>query len=110
MFQDKYVFAQLTAFLNRTQFSNYVRKYDGNRYVKHLTCWKQLLAMMFGQLSNVLYDIEAQVPVFYTVTTASKNDSTAMSSIPYEPNCYYIFDRAYDTFKELFKIHLTGSY
>ncbi len=29
MFQDKYVFSQLTAFLNRTQFNNYVRKYDG---------------------------------------------------------------------------------
>ena len=52
VFQDKYVFAQLTAFLNRTQFNNYVRKYDGNRYVKHFTCWNQLLAMMFGQLSN----------------------------------------------------------
>ena len=51
MFQDKYVFVQLTAFLNRTQFNNYVRKYDGNRYVKHFTCWNQLLAMMFGQLS-----------------------------------------------------------
>ena len=211
MFQDKYVFAQLTAFLNRTQFNNYVRKYDGNRYVKHFTCWNQLLAMMFGQLSNreslrdlivaleahrakqyhlglgrntivkatlayanqtrdyrifedfafymmkeackkretnilnipgkkyafdsttiplclatfpwakfrskkggvkahVLYDVEAQVPAFYTVTTASKHDSTAMSSITYEPNSYYIFDRAYDTFKELYKIHLTGSY
>ena len=52
MFQDKYVFSQLTAFLNRTQFNNYVRKYDGNRYVKHFTCWNQMLAMMFGQLSN----------------------------------------------------------
>ena len=29
-----------------------VDKYDGNRYVKHFTCWNQLLAMMFGQLSN----------------------------------------------------------
>ena len=37
MFQDKYVFSQLTAFLNRTQFNNYVRKYDGNRYVKHFS-------------------------------------------------------------------------
>lgn len=211
MFQDKYVFVQLTAFLNGTQFNNYVRKYDGNRYVKHFTCWNQLLAMMFGQLSyseslrdlivaleahratqyhlglgrntivkatlayanqtrdyrifedfafymmkeackkretsilnipgkkyafdsttiplclatfpwakfrskkggvkaHVLYDVEAQVPAFYTVTTASKHDSTAMSSITYEPNRYYIFDRAYDTFKELYKIHLTGSY
>ena len=52
MFQNKYVFSQLTAFLNRTQFNNYVRKYDGNRYVKHFTCWNQMLAMMFGQLSN----------------------------------------------------------
>ncbi len=211
MFQDKYVFSQLTAFLNRTQFNNYVRKYDGNRYVKHFTCWNQMLAMMFGQLSNreslrdlivafeahrakqyhlglgrepiakttlatanqnrdyrifedfafymmkeacekrttnildisgkkyafdsttiplclatfpwakfrskkggvkahILYDIEAQVPAFYTVTTASKHDSTAMSSIHYEPNAYYIFDRAYDSFKELYRIHLTDSF
>ena len=46
MFQDKYVFAQPTAFLNRTQFNNYVRKYDGDRYVKHFTCWNQLLAII----------------------------------------------------------------
>ena len=211
MNQDKYFFSQLSTFLNRTQFNNYVRKYDGNRYVKHFTCWNQLLAMMFGQLSNreslrdlivaleahqgkryhlglgrepiakttlasanqnrdyrifedfafymmkeacekratnlldvpgrkyafdsttiplclatfpwakfrkkkggvkahVLYDIETQVPAFYTVTTASKHDSTAMSAINYEPNAYYIFDRAYDSFKDLYRIHLTGSF
>ncbi len=52
MFQYKYVFAQLTSFLNRVQFNKYVRKYDGNRYAKHFTCWNQLLAMIFGQLSN----------------------------------------------------------
>ena len=58
MFQDKYVFAQLTAFLNRTQFNNVVRKYDGNRYVKQFTCWNQLLAMMFGQLSRGIREIK----------------------------------------------------
>lgn len=52
MFHEKYVFSQLTAFLNRTQFNNYVRKHDGNRYVKQFTCWNQLLTMMFGQLCN----------------------------------------------------------
>lgn len=52
MNQDKYVFAQLTAFMNRTQFNNCVRMYDGNHDVKHFTCWNQLLAMMFGHLSN----------------------------------------------------------
>lgn len=59
-----------------------------------------------GVKAHVLYDIKAQVPAFYTVTTASKHDSTAMSSIHYEPNAYYIFDRAYDSFKELYRIHL----
>lgn len=211
MNQDKYVFAQLVEFLNNNKFRKLVDKYDGNHYVKHFTCWNQLLAMMFGQLSNreslrdlivalqahkskryhlglgrepiakttlatanqnrdyrifedfafymmkeasekratnildipgkkyafdsttiplclatfpwakfrrkkggtkthVLYDIEAQVPAFYTVTTASKHDSTVMNTIPYEPNAYYIFDRAYDSFRELYRIHLTGSY
>ena len=33
-----------------------------------------------------------------------------MSSIHYEPNAYYIFDRAYDSFKELYRIHLTDSF
>lgn len=59
-----------------------------------------------GVKAHVLYDIEAQVPAFYTVTTASKHDSTAMSSIHYEPNAYYIFNRAYDSFKELYRIIL----
>lgn len=53
MFKDKYVFAQLTTFLNRTQFNNYVHKYNGIRYMKHITCRNQLLAIMFGQLSNL---------------------------------------------------------
>lgn len=52
MFQDKYVFAQLTTFLDRNHFNYLVRKYGGDKYVKHFTCWNQLLALMFGQLSN----------------------------------------------------------
>lgn len=52
MNQDKYVFAQLVEFLNNNKFRKLVDKYDGNHYVKHFTCWNQLLAMMFGQLSN----------------------------------------------------------
>ena len=52
MFQDKYVFAQLASFLNRSKFNRIVTKYDGDKYVKHFTCWNQLLALMFGQLSN----------------------------------------------------------
>ena len=52
MNKDKYVFAQLLEYLDYDKFRHLVDKYDGNRYVKHLTCWNQLLALMFGQLGN----------------------------------------------------------
>lgn len=52
MFQGKYVFAQLVSFFNRSKFNRIVSKYNGDKYVKHFTCWNQLLALMFGQLSN----------------------------------------------------------
>ena len=149
MNQDKYVFAQLTAFLNRIQFNNFVRKYDANQnrdyrifedfavYIMKEVCekratnilnipenkyafdsttiplclaifpWEKFRSKKGGVKVHVLYDIEAQVPAFYTVTTASKHDSTVMCSIHYEPNTYYIFNRAYDSFKELYYIGYT---
>ena len=211
MNKDKYVFAQLLEFLDYDKFRHLVDKYGGNKYVKHLTCWNQLLALMFGQLSNreslrdvivaieahrskcfhlgfgrkpiakttlatanqnrdyrifeefafytmsqareksaenifklggkvyafdsttiplclsvfwwakfrkkkggvkahVLYDLEAQVPAFYHITTASVHDSKAMQEIPYETNAYYIFDRGYNNFKELYRIQRMESF
>ena len=52
MNKDKYVFSQITSILDRSMFNDYVRKYHGDKYVKHFTCWNQLLVLMFGQLSN----------------------------------------------------------
>ncbi len=52
MNKEKYIFAQLIEFLNNDKFRYIVRKYNGDRYVKHFTCWNQLLVMMFGQLAN----------------------------------------------------------
>lgn len=210
MFQDKYVFAQLVSFFNRSKFNRIVSKYKGDKYVKHFSCWNQLLVLMFGQLSNreslrslivaldahyskcyhlgmgknvsrsslaranqdrdyhifeeyayylvnqarekkavnifnlggnvyafdsttidlclsvfwwakfrknkggikihTLYDVETQIPAFFHITEASMHDSKAMKEIPYEPDSYYIFDRAYNNFKMLYKIHQIGAY
>lgn len=52
MNDGKYVFSQLTSFLRQRVFDRFVSKYDGNKYVKHFTCWNQLLCMIFGQLTN----------------------------------------------------------
>ncbi|WP_443093409.1 IS4 family transposase [Gelidibacter japonicus] len=43
-------------------------------------------------------------------TEASMHDSKTMKEIPYEPDSYYIFDRAYNNFKMLYKIHQIGAY
>ena len=211
MNKNKYVFAQLIEFLDKDKFRHLVDKYNGNRYVKSFTCWNQLLALMFGQLSNreslrdvvvvleahhtkcyhlgigrnpiakttfasanqnrdyrifedfaffmmeqarkkqatdifklkghvyafdsttiplclsifwwakfrkkkggvkahVLYDLEAQVPAYFHFSTASVHDSKAMKYIPYESESYYVFDRGYNAFKELYKIHLHESF
>jgi hypothetical protein len=211
MNKDKYVFAQLLEYLDYDKFRHLVDKYDGNRYVKHLTCWNQLLALMFGQLGNreslrdvivaleahrskcfhlglgrkpiakttlatanqnrdyrifeefafymmaqarekrsadifklggqvyafdsttiplclsvfwwakfrkkkggvkahVLYDLDAQVPAFYHITTASVYDSKAMPEIPYETGAYYVFDRGYNNFGELYRIQRMESF
>ncbi len=210
MNKEKYVFAQLISFLNEDKFRRIVNKYQGNHYVKHFTCWNQLLALMFGQLSNreslrdlivaldahhskcyhlgmgknvsksslaranqyrdyrifeefayflvnearekratdifklngnvyafdsttidlclsvfwwakfrkkkggikvhTLYDIETQIPAFFHITDASVHDSKAMKEIPYESGSYYIFDRAYNNFKMLHKIHQTEAF
>ena len=52
MYKGKYVFSQLLDFLDRNGFNYLVRKYDGDKYVKLLTCYNQLAVLMFGQLSN----------------------------------------------------------
>jgi Transposase DDE domain/Domain of unknown function (DUF4372) len=48
----KYVFSQIVEFLPQRVFDGFVSKYSGNKYVKHFTCWNQLLCMIFGQLST----------------------------------------------------------
>jgi len=52
MNKGKYIFAQLTEFLPQRVFDRLVSKFSGDYYIKHFTCWNQLLCMVFGQLTN----------------------------------------------------------
>ena len=66
--------------------------------------WAKFRKHKGGIKIHTLYDIEAQVPAFFHITTASTNDIKAMPEIPYEKGAYYIFDRGYNDFSNLFKI------
>lgn len=48
----RFVFSQIINFLPSRVFDRCVEHYDGNKYVKHFTCWNQMLCMLFGQLSG----------------------------------------------------------
>lgn len=52
MNDGKYVFAQITSLLPFNDFIKCVHKYQGNHYVKHFTCWNQMMCMLFGQFST----------------------------------------------------------
>ena len=66
--------------------------------------WAKFRKHKGGIKIHTLYDIEAQVPAFFHITTASTNDIKAMPEIPFEKGAYYIFDRGYNDFSNLFKI------
>lgn len=52
MNKGRYVFTQICDFIPRDQFEWFVKKYEGNKYVKTFTCWNHLLVLVFGQLTN----------------------------------------------------------
>jgi len=48
----KYIFSQLIDFLPKRIFDRIVKQYKGDKWTKSLSCWNQLMLMMFGQLSG----------------------------------------------------------
>lgn len=114
MNQDKYVFAQLTSFLNRTLFDNHVRKYNGNNYVKHFICWNQLLDMMFGQLSNrenlrnLIVAFETYRGKQYHLGLGHKLIATTLAYANQNRDCQIFEDFAFYMMKEACKKRMTN--
>ncbi|MBR5764719.1 MAG: IS4 family transposase [Bacteroidaceae bacterium] len=48
----RYIFSQVVKYIPRYQFDKCVKKYHGDWHVKELTCYNQLLHLLFGQLTN----------------------------------------------------------
>jgi len=71
MNQGKYIFSQLTDFLPKRIFDGIVTKYNGDKHVRHFSCWNQLLSMIFGQLTgrdslrDLMVSIEPHKPKYY---------------------------------------------
>jgi len=63
MNQGTSVFSQILSLIEYNDFRRYVRRYEGDRNVRRLSCWEQFLAMAFAQLTRreSLRDIEVSL-------------------------------------------------
>lgn len=59
---------------------------------------------------HTLYDVKTNIPSLVVVTPASASDILGMDFIDVESGSYYIFDRGYNDFERLYKIHKQGGY
>lgn len=97
MNNGKYVFAQLIAFLPSRLFDKWVIKHNGNKWVKHFSCWNQLMCMMFGQLSgreslrDLLITISAHTNKYYHLGFG-KNVSRSNLATANEQRNYGIYE------------------
>lgn len=48
----RYIFSQVVDFIPRYQFNKNVTKYRGNWHARGLTCYNQLLHLVFGQITG----------------------------------------------------------
>ena len=53
MNKDRYVFSQITDFFSPYEFKGFIEKYDGNKFIRRLSCRDQFLSLMFGQLTGL---------------------------------------------------------
>jgi hypothetical protein len=53
MFQGQYVFSQIVELIPRREFDQCVRRFQGNQGIRNFDCRDQLLALLFGQLTNL---------------------------------------------------------
>ena len=97
MNHGKYVFSQLVEFIPQRVFDRLVTKYDGNKKVRHFTCWNHLLCMIFGQLSSrnslryLIIVIEAHQSKSYHLGFG-KNVTQSNLSMANENRNYKIFE------------------
>ena len=86
MNQGRTVFAELVELLPRKAFDLAVRRYNGNRRVRSLSCMDQLLCMIFAQL-------------------------TARSSLRETVTCLQAMGaRRYCDFARLYRLHTMGAF
>ena len=70
--------------------------------------WAQFSAAVCGVKAHVIYDAEAERPVYLAVTPTDVNDITAAKEMPIEPGATYVFDLGYYDYAWWARLHEAG--
>lgn len=65
------------------------------RLNQHSAGWARFSAGVCGAKVHVIYDADADRPIYAAVSTANINDITAAHQMPVEPGATYVFDLGY---------------
>jgi len=57
--------------------------------------WATFSADVFGAKTHIVYDPNADRPVYFAVTPANVNDITSATALPIEPGATYVYDLGY---------------
>jgi hypothetical protein len=98
------MFAELLATMMQQAHRGLRRSLDGATYLIDSTGlrlnelsagWARFSAMACGAKLHVIYDPDADRPIYSVVTAAKVNDITAAQAMPIEPGATYVFDLGY---------------
>jgi len=101
------LFAELLGLLIGQAHRGLRRKLDGTTYLidstglrlSALSGWARFSAGVCGVKAHVVYDPDADCPVYLDVTAAKVNDITAAKAMPIEAGATYVFDLGYYDFR-----------
>lgn len=111
------VFAELFAVLVKQAHRGLRRKLDGTTYLIDSTSvpltgrsgrWARFSAEVCGAKAHVVYDPDADQPVYAAVSAANVNDITAAKAMPIEAGATYVFDLGYYDYAWWAKLEDTG--
>ena len=71
--------------------------------------WAEFRSTKAGIKLHTVYDPHAEVPVFFSMTTAKVNDRKALDKLPIMPGATYVVDRAYDDYAWYYSLSLQDS-
>lgn len=71
--------------------------------------WAKFRSAKAGIKRHTVYDPNADIPVYFSLTDAKVNDAKELNSLPMIPNTTYVVDRAYNNYRWFYSLDKQNS-